>query len=319
MRNFADENFLHARIYALRSRLLSFSDYVSLSGKQGEFLPDKTISASDPVARGERIFQEQIAGLFPLAESAERYAPLFLAFFRQFEAFNAKLIGAKIFGLSSLDQWYDIGPYALLKRSLLHEARDLAHLRPFLAGTYLAEAFEGVESYDQLETRVDLCAAKTFYAASASFPCGAKRDFRDLMGRKIAMTTTILSLRLKKTYQWSDEKINFFLEKFHDDFGGTVRPQVKIVEKAIFRYLQKTRSGGAEEPSVTDCEHDLEQYCYNWISSLFHKDYHSIYCVVSYLWMLYYQIRNLFKIIEGRRFCFPVERILAGIICSRGG
>jgi len=46
------------------------------------------------------------------------------------------------------------------------------------------------------------------------------------------------------------------------------------------------------------------------------QDFHSICCVVSYLWMLYYQIRNLIKIIEGRHFGYSPERILANIVCN---
>ena len=49
---------------------------------------------------------------------------------------------------------------------------------------------------------------------------------------------------------------------------------------------------------------------------MFHRDFHSIYCVVAYLWLLFYQIRNLFKIIEGRRFGFSPEVILARIVCN---
>ena len=296
----------------MRSRLLTLPDYVSLSGKQEEPLSD-----NDPVVRGEKIFQEQIAALISLAEACPLYTPLFLGFFRQFEALNAKLLAVKAFGLSSLGQWYDIGPYALLKPDLLHEKMDLPQIRTRLTGTYLADAFEEAENYGQIESRVDLCAAKNFYDASVSFPVEAKRDFQELMGRRIALTSVILSLRLKKSYLWGDEKIRLFLERMHDTFDGTLRPEVKIVETAFSRYLEKARSGGAAEPSVAEGEHYLEQYFYNWISSMFHRDYHSIYCVASYLWMLYCQIRNLFKIIEGRRFNFSAERILGGIICTK--
>lgn len=313
MRDYADENYLHARISAMRSRLLRLPDYLSLSGKQDEILSGKP--TADPAARCEKIFQEQIAVLIPVAEACPLYAPLFLAFLRQFEALNAKLIGAKAFGLSSLGQWYDIGPYALLKQSMLQE--DLQHIRPLLTNTYLAYAFEETESYGQIESRVDLCAAKNFHEASVAFPVGAKRDFQELLSRRIALTSLILSLRLKKTYQWGDEKIRNFLKKFHDAFDGRALPQVRIADNLLSRYLEKLRSGGAPDPSVSDCEHYLEQHFYNWISFLFHRDYHSVYSVVCYLWMLGYQIRNLFKIVEGHRFNFSAERIMGGMICNK--
>ena len=52
---------------------------------------------------------------------------------------------------------------------------------------------------------------------------------------------------------------------------------------------------------------------------MFHRDFHSVFCVAAYLWLLFYQIRNLFKIIEGRRFGFSPERIIAGIVCDARG
>jgi vacuolar-type H+-ATPase subunit C/Vma6 len=318
MRHYADEANLHARIYAMRSHLLSLKDYVSLA-RRNEALYDQTGTASDPVAAEEIVFRDQIAGIIPLAEATAIYAPLFLCFFRQFEALNAKLVLAKAFGLQCLEQWYDIGPYAILERALLRETTSPRDIRPFLTGTYLAGILEDIAGYEQAEIRVDLCAARNLYAASALFTREAKRDFQELMGRRSAVTSTILSLRLKKTYQWDDEKIRPFLEKFHDALGGKAWPQVKVVEEMLNRHLEQFRASGAREPSVVDIEHYLEQYYYNWISSMFHRNFHSIYCVASYLCLLFYQIRNLFKIIEGRRFGFSPERIIAGIICDTRG
>jgi vacuolar-type H+-ATPase subunit C/Vma6 len=316
MRNYTDEANLHARIYAMRSRLLSLTDYVSLARNQDKAFSDKAIDNPDPIAASESVFKEQIAHVLPLAEATKRYAPVFLAFFRQFEALNAKLILAKAFGMKTLEQWYDIGPYAILERGLLRETAGLQDIQPLLSGTYLADVFEDVSSYEQMEIRVDLCAARNLYAASVAFTGEAKRDFQELMGRKIAVIATNLLLRLKRTYRWDDEKIHPFLEKFHGAFGEQARPQVKKVEEELDRHFEQVRVGGAQEPSVTDIEHYLERYYYRWISSVFHRDFQSIYCVVAYLWLLFYQIRNLIKIIEGRRFGFSPEHIIGTIVCS---
>ena len=80
---------------------------------------------------------------------------------------------------------------------------------------------------------MDLCAARNLHAASALFTGEAKLDFQELMGRRIAVTSTILSLRLKKTYKWDDGKIRPFLERFHDALGEKAWPQVKVVEKTL--------------------------------------------------------------------------------------
>ncbi|MBN1546429.1 MAG: V-type ATPase subunit [Syntrophaceae bacterium] len=316
MRDYADAANIHARIYAMRSRLLSMKDYVSLVRDQKESLYNNNADASEPVESEENVFRDQIAKIFPLAEAYRAYTPLFLAFFQQFEALNAKLILAKAFNLQSLELWYDIGPYAILNQSLLREKANLHNIRLLLTGTYLEDVFEDMTSFEQMESRVDLCAARNLYAASALFTRKAKRDFQELLGRKIAVSAMILSLRLKKTYKWDDEKINSFLERFHDAFGGAVRPQIKIVEKALDRHLEQLRASGAQEPSVVDIDHYLEQYYYNWISSVFHRDFHSISCVVAYLWLLFYQIRNLLRIIEGKRFGFSPELIIGRIVCN---
>jgi vacuolar-type H+-ATPase subunit C/Vma6 len=316
MRDYADEAYLHARLYAMRSRLLSQKDYASLARNKDQAVCDWAAGAPDLITAEDAVFREQIAGIIPLAEATGIYTSLFLAFFRQFEALNVKLVLAKAFGLQSLEQWYDIGPYATLTRSLLGPTTSLQDIQPHLADTYLAEILEDVSSYEQMEIRVDLCAARELYGASTLFPQDAKFDFQHLMGRRIAITSLILSLRLKKTYQWDDEKIRGFLKRFHDVFEGKVWPQVKIVEDALARHLEQTRATSGQELSVVDMERYLELYYYNWISSMFNRDFHSIYCVVAYLWLLYYQIRNMFKIVEARRFGFSPEQILGRIICN---
>ncbi len=316
MRDYADEANLHARIYAMRSRLFSLKDYVALARKPEEAASDKTIRTPDPVASEEIVFRDQIAPIIPLAEATGIYIPLFLAFLRLFEAHNAKIILAKAFGMQALEQWYDIRPYATLERSLLREAAAPQDIGPLLTGTYLAEVLEDVSSYEQMELRVDLCAAKNLYAASALFAPDAKRDFQDLMGRRIAVISTILSWRLKKTYRWGDERIRLYRETLHGVFSGNAWPHVKVVEEELNRYLEQVRGSGTQEPSAVDIEHYLDRYYYNWISSMFHRDFHSVCCVVAYLWLLFYQISNLFRIIEGKRFGFPPDRILARIVCN---
>ncbi len=308
MRDYADQDNFHARIYAMKSRLLSLQDYISLARNQNEPLSDEIANISDPVAAKEIIFRGQIAPIIPLVEANRMYAPLVLAFLRQFESLNAKLILAKAFGLKVLEQWHDIGPYAVLGRNLLRETISLNDIRPILAGTYLAAVFEGDETYEQMEVRVDLCAARDLYSAADLFTREGKIDFQKLMGRRIAVISAILYLRLKKNYKWDDERIRPFLERHYDALGIKDWPQVKV--------LNNRPASGDREKSAVDEEHDLEQYFYNWISSMFHRDFHSIFSVVAYLWLLFYQIRNLFKIIEGRRFGFPPEGIISSIICE---
>jgi len=89
MHDYADEANLHARLYAMRSRLLSLKEYASLARSQDGTLSDKGAGHPDLIVGQEILFQGQIAKILPLAEATHLYTPLFLAFFRQFEAVNA--------------------------------------------------------------------------------------------------------------------------------------------------------------------------------------------------------------------------------------
>jgi len=315
MRYYADESYLHARIYAMKSRLLSLKDYASMARSRNESLIFET-EDSGLVTAEEILFREQIADIIRLAETTKIYTPLFLAFFRQFEAFNAKLIMAKAFGLHPLEQWYDIGQYAVLDRNLSDERKTLQDIRPLLKGTYLDKAFDDASTYEQAEMIVDECVLRNMFSASLFFNPQAKHDFQYLIGRRAAVLSVIISLRLKKTYQWDTERINAYLEGFHDIFDGKGLTHLNAVEKQLNSHLERQQAMGAQEPDVLYMEHYLEQNYYNWISAAFHRDFHSVWCVAAYLWLLFYQIKNIFRIVEGRRFGFPPERILSRIICN---
>jgi len=317
MRDYTDEAYIHARLYAMRSRLLSFKDYASMVGNQDPDPYDKTSGAHALAEAEEALFREQISGVMALAEAIAVYTPLFISFLRQFEILNAKLILTNAFGIQAPVQWYDIGPYAVLKRGLLKEDISVQVLRTIFAGTYLSDLLEGESSYENMEARADLCAVKDLYGASLLLGPDNKSDFQNLMGRRTAVTLTALSLRLRNIYQWDEERRSACLRLFYDAFEGNLLPHVNVVEGILERHVEQVRAGSGQEPSVVDLEHHLEQQYYTWISTMFHRDFNSICCVVAYLWLLFYQIRNLFKILEGRRFGYPPEGILARIICNR--
>ncbi|MBW2631833.1 MAG: V-type ATPase subunit [Deltaproteobacteria bacterium] len=315
MRYYADQDNLHTRIYSMRGHLLSLKDYTSIVRDQEAFY-DKISGVHDYLEAKEMVFREQIAMVIHLAEATRKYAPLFIAFLRQYEVNNAKFLLAKAFGRQSLEQWYDIGPYAILDRSLLQKDLSLDDIRAIMAGTYLENVLRDISSYEHLEIRVDICATGNLYASSTLFFPEAKKVFRDFVLRRIAVLMMIRQWRLKESYHWSDERIRLYLEMFNGLFGVPAWPQVRIVEKELNTRLEQLRKSGGQTPSVVDIEYHLEQYYYRWVSSMFHKDFHSIYCVVAYLLLLYYQIGNLFCIIEGLRFGLSPEAILERIICE---
>ena len=313
MKYYADEVNLHARIHAMRSRLIPFEGYASLL-RDREASYDKTSGPHGMIEAKEALFRDQIKAIIHLAEATRRYAPLFIAFLRQYEASNVKVILAKAFGRQSLEQWYDIGPYATIDKGLLDRELSLGDIQAILAGTYLAEVFEGKVAYESLETRVDICTIRNLYASSAPFLPEAGRVFRDFILRRLAVLMVIRQWRLKVNYHWSDERIGAYRDTLRNLFGEPAWPQIKMVEEVLSGRLEEMGRGSGQTPDPVDVESYLEHYYYRWASSMFHKDFHSIHCVVAYLWLLTCQIRNLFRIIEGIRFGLSHEAILEKII-----
>lgn len=314
MRNYADEANLHARIYALKSRLFTRGNYASIirdrqTNPQLSFAPD-TITAK------EALFQEQIAPVIGLTCAYPKYTPLFRAYLQQFEARNARTLLARAAGLESEVEWYDIGQFAVLDRSLLAEKLSPAEIRSLVAGTYLDDDFKETLSYRHMEIRMDICIARNLYRSSALLPAHAQKEFRDVLQRRIALLTIIWSQRLRRNYRFREEKISLYLQKFYEIFTDGDGSPIQTAQEALNRQLEQIYKGSSQEPSLADVEHRLEQNYFAWISSIFHRDFHSLYCVVAYLWLLFYQIRNLFCIIDGRRFGFSAEALLNKLICE---
>ena len=315
MRNYVDKVNLHARIHALRGRLLAPGDYASLIRAQ-QVNSFKLAAASDPTSTKESIFREQIAPVVGLAEAYDQYAPLFLAYLRQFEVLNAKVLLAKAAGLQSEELWYDITPFAILGKDLLTQKLSLAETRLLIAGTYLENDFKDISSFRHLEINADICAAGNFYRFAQLLSGEAKSDFRNMMQRRIAVLTVIWSYRLRRHYHFGEEKIRFYMRRFHDLFDGYAQSHFRIIEEAQNRHLEQLHKEGGKETSITDIERHLEKNFFVWVSSMFHRDFHSIYCVLGYLWLLHYQIRNLFRIVDGWRFGFSADAILGKLICD---
>ena len=313
MRNYADEDYLHARIYAMRGRLLTLSDYASIIRERQTALR----KPGDLIETRENVFREQIAPVITVACAYDKYAPLFLAFLRLFETHNAKILLAKACGRKSLEQWYDIGPFATLERELLEQNLSLEDLKPFIIKTFYNFDIKDDYGFMRMAINLDISASMNLYNSSDLLSVPAKKEFQEIALRRIATLSVIWSRRLKSYYQWSDEQIRSYLDKFESLINVNLQFHVRIIEGKLNRQQVEIRKGGGPEPSVIDIENNLEQSYYAWVSSVFHRDFHSIYCVVAYLWLLFYQIKNLFRIIDGRRFGMSDEAILNKIICDR--
>ena len=313
MRYYADAYNVHARIYAVKSRLFTRADYVSLIREQ-ESSRDKVSTDEGMIRVKEEVFRKEIGKVLQLAQAVEMYEPLFLAFLRRYEVNNVKLILAKIFGRPSVTMWYDIGDFAIIDRDLLMKDVSIGELEKICSDTGLEGLFAKKVSYAHLEIRIDLLTMKNMIAASASFHREVGDVFRTFIKKRIAVLLALRRVRLKRTYHIHTEKIALDERAFSEIFEESFEPQVKIVEKELLGRIAGLEKSGVHQPEVPDIEYYLEDYFYQWVLSMFHKDFHAPYCVISYLWLLAYQIRNLFCIVEGVRFGLSQEAIVERII-----
>ena len=314
MRNYADQDYLHARICALRSRLLSLRDYVLMVREPPDTL--KSSGAPDRIEAGEALFREQIKPVLTLAESYNPYGLIFVACLRQYEIQNARVLLAGAAGLAHAEYWYDIGPFAILKKEMLRQNLSIGDIRSLVANTYLADALHDASVSPSLEINLDVCHFRNLYSAADLLSVDSRKDFQEVLLRRAAMLTVIWSYRLREYCSAGDETIRLSVEKLHGVLGVSVKNHVRLLEESLKQYIEKLRKSGAEEPSPVEIERRLEQYYYRWLSSMFHRDFYSIFTVMAYLWLLFYQIKNMMRIIDGRRFGLPDEAILQTIICA---
>jgi len=322
MNPYADKNYLHAKIHALRNQLLRQNDYIKIINAQKPHLAFPTLISEDDTEDHKKakeiIFRNQIKKLLLFIESSDCYRALFRAFLRFFETGNVKLLLAKAFGRTMvIEHWNDISPHNAFEKGLLRRDISLDELKSLLGNSYLknvvADDFPTV--YEKLESRLDFCAVRYFFNFSKEILFNQRSIFQEVMLRKIILLRVVWSFRLSQNYGWDDDKISSHLVSLYDlidELNGKAELIIKI-ERQINRELNQS-SGGI--PGVSYIENELERYFWSYIWKNFSRDFHSIYCVISYLWLLYYQIQNLFRIIEGLRFNVSPDIISKKIICE---
>ncbi len=322
MNPYADKNYLHAKIHALRDQLLKRNDYIKIINAQKPHLAFPTLisetDAEDYSKVKEKIFRNQIKKLLLIIESSDHYKDLFKSFLGFFEAGNVKLLLAKAFGRTMvIEQWNNISPYNAFDKDLLQRDISLDEFKSLLGNTYLNNVIAGdfPSKYEELESRIDFYAVRYFFDFSKEILFPQRSIFQEVMLRKIVLLKIVWSFRLRQNYGWDDDKISGHLTSlydFIDEFNGKAELIIKI-ERQINKKFHQTSDG---IPEVSDIENELERDFWTYIWKNFSRDFHSIYCVISYLWLLYYQIHNLFRIIEGLRFNVSPDIISKKIICE---
>ncbi len=324
---YADRSYLHAKIYALYDSLLKKKDYSEIINLNNllPVLPgtEGSVDASNYLKIKESVFRSQTQKILDFIEANEFYKPLLKAFLYFFELRNLKLILSKAYGKNNIiELWYDTHPHNIFDRVLPGEVTTPEGLREVLGSTFLGEVYQTDETpdYKTLETRIDYAIIKNLLQFSKELFPEQRQIFFNIAAMKIISIKIIWSIRLRLIYKWENEQIEDYFLNIDELIRGykeiqNAVPALKIkIQKAITDKFQDISQIKTDD--ILDLEFFLERNLWLYISKLFHKDFHGIHPVASYLCLLYYQIQNLFSIIEGFCFKVPNEVIHKRIICE---
>lgn len=325
MRGFADISYVHAKVYGLRSRLLSRSDYVSLltGGALDRFFPGLSLQPHPAQCTKvkEDIFRCCICGVLSLTKAMGAYEKLFMAFLGLYEARNVKQLMARALGARPVDgQWYDISPYAAFTRTDSDKVSSWEDCVDLISRSYLGQIVADINRprFEELEGRLDLHCLNAVFAAAGELSDSDKCVVQQTVLMVCAMLKILWERRLEQLYGWGRTEIDELLAPIKALSAQCRDESFRIKLRLFERRLDSKREPPGDHGDVSYIlfEQQAEQELYACMRSLCAADFHSISCVAGYLCLLYCQIRNLFKVIEGIRFSLSAETITAMLICE---
>lgn len=317
MNNLVDRIYVHAKISALHGYLLSKDDYLQItrSGKIHVAFPDILTErdSSDIIHAKEIIFRKQIKTFILFIALNDYYKELFKAFLSLFEIINIKQILLKAYGRSELiPQWYDVAPYNILDASFRSRDVQLDDLPTLFAGTIFSEALSSDEfpSYEEVEKRIDFLALKNMLRFSPKLTPDDEMIFNDILMRKMVSMKIIWGSRSAQRHENDFPQFDPM-----DIFEGISEAGEKIqsIEKEIGKSIRSSSSDAGTD-DIPRLENFLHQLFLCHVKKIFSGNFHGICPVISYAWSAYYQIRNLFTIIEGFHFRVNPDIIMQHII-----
>ncbi|HOP62406.1 MAG TPA: V-type ATPase subunit [Spirochaetota bacterium] len=328
MNFYADSSYIHAKIYALHSLLLTRKDYYEMA-RSGNF---NAVAAglnagnikNDYTELKESLFDSQIKLVVSLAEASVSYSRVFILFLRYFEMLNLKTLYAKAFGrMPSPMVWYNTGEFAVLDREMLSENTDVAALFKYTTNTWMRDILtvDSAGTFEEVEFLIDRAALRLAaeFPNSMSFSRGA--DSMKIVSGLAAYFRLAWSWRLQHIYAWDEGSTMRYIESnvyIPRAFGFAMRSSVEEWERFLLmqvknNYVDVVAGGGA---GILSAEKVMERVLLRDFSRTFHENFHSINTVICYLALLYRQIRNLFTIIDGLRFGLEPDMIMDDIICE---
>ncbi|HET57558.1 MAG TPA: hypothetical protein ENN35_03840 [Deltaproteobacteria bacterium] len=314
MKQYADREYLHTRIYAMKGRLYGLREYAAVLREREPSRDGERRDEGDRAAEKEILFTDVMNDVFRLVEASDYHRPLFLAFLRQYEIKNLKLLLAKAFKKQVIEQWYPLGSYALLDRELLDENLSPGGLKERLEETYLAPVFQSGNTFDRFMIRADATGIREILHSADSLNSNDRELFLELVHMRAAVLLASWRRRLADSYGWSRERIEDWLEAFRDILEGDLPSLSLKMEEELERETGDPGARAGVSPDAEDLEYRLEMLWYRWIRHFFYRDFHSVCPVAAYLWLLSRQVLNLFGIVDGLRFQLPHDVILGRIV-----
>jgi len=324
---FADRDYVHAKVYALHGYLLSEKDYTEMLGtgnvqRAAPGIPPGMLH-DDFLKAKEYVFRQQIHVVIDLHGASRFYQELFLSFLRYYEIRNLKLALTSAAGQDiHIRQWYDISPHQSLEREVMNQEITMEVMRKLTRTSYLASI---VSSRDDLSPADALIDADRFllryiFLVPGRIPSMLRGDIVTICAGVAAYIRITWRERLKRHYGMHDEACRKYMKKFLDPDGGfgIAEEQVKKWEKIMDRILERsmTASEGQAGSDLSRFERELEHVLWSRVWNLFYRRYHSVNPVICYLILLYFQIRNIFAVMEGIRFSYPRDELRRRIICG---
>ncbi len=323
MREFADRMYLHAKIHGLRHTILSGPSYrdvlttrtfnkipIEIRNQPGNFSSLFTLE--------ENIFRKQVETLLKLLNISKYYRRLFRAYLHVFETWNVKALLMRAEGRYEGDiPWFDISPYNLLSSSFRNEILDRKGLVSRLPEQYKIVFSEVASSqrYEQVEIALDM---SIYRELIKSMKCLRPED-AGILAESLLLNITLLSLtwkkRLEVLYRWDRASARSFVDGMAEVLWQS-HPLLKKRYPAVVQYWERNapflsahlRPG--DYLQLREGEQAMHRKLYTCYLSWFFRDFHAAWCVVSFLWLLYYQLQNLRGMVEGLRADMHPDRII---------
>ncbi|HNX25325.1 MAG TPA: V-type ATPase subunit [Spirochaetota bacterium] len=327
MNFYADSNYIHAKIYALHSMLLTRMDYYDMA-KSGNFSAASAgVTAwntkDDCLSIKENLFESQIGHVISLAKSSPLYGRVFTSFLRYFEILNLKLLYAKAFRrFAAPGIWYNTGEFAVLDRGMLSDNTDVAALLKYTQNTWMRGILtaETASVYEEVEFSIERAAFILAAELSSSLSFSRETDSGRIISGLAAYFRLKWSLRLQQIYSWDETCIRSYIDSNIPvpGSGRIIRSSVEEWERLLMGQVRNNYadllSGGGTE--VISPERIMERALLREFTITFHENFNSINTVICYLVLLYRQIRNLFSIADGLRSGLDPDRIMENVICE---